>query len=605
MVFDFSDNAMILAEGCVYDLDCYKTRRNNNVLVVGASGAGKTRNIVTPNLLMAKGSYIISDPKGNLYNKFRNYLRKEGYEVLRVDFTNPEASEGYNFFRYIRSDIDILKIAHMLIYDKPGVGNHSDPFWDEMAELLLGALIGYLHYYRPESEQNIESIGTLLRACKINENKVDEENAIDLIMKEVARKDPNSFVAKQYEMFRAGAGKTLRSILISVNAHMGKLEVSSIQKMLCRKSIDFAKIGHQKTAVFVVVSDTDRSLDTLANLFFSQAMNELCYEADHFCADCKLPVDVRFFLDDFATNCRINEFPRMIASIRSRGISTMLMVQDEAQLMAGYGEDGDTIIANCDTYLYLSGNSIQTAQSVAQRANVPMNRILTMPVDSAWVFRRGEQPIFTKTIDLDEFLKAGNIVPDEIPVRSHDNTPDAQKECADFLKEAEAEMDEDFAALIDDELTIPWDEDEEVLDDDGELWTLSNDEIDQLIAAVPDMPAPETPLPTKTKKASADNDFHSDDIKARAEHTRNMMLWLYGIENSFVNGEEGVFKIYMRQQMSKAINEMYESMEPQAFIDMMEELVAQKKPTEASTREVAKLIRLARMIDEIDNKPAV
>ncbi|MCC8162026.1 MAG: type IV secretory system conjugative DNA transfer family protein [Lachnospiraceae bacterium] len=395
---------LILADNQYYSLDCYKTRLNNNVLVVGASGSGKTRSIVEPNLRQACGSYIISDPKGNLCRKYRDYLEKRGYVVKMVDFTHPQRSEGYNFFRYIRSTQDIVKAAHMLMYDERS-RNARDPFWDQAAELLLSSLIAYLYLFRPVREQNLRNVMKLLDVAGVAECNVDAKTIMDRLMDDVRENYPGNFACRQYDKVRQSAGRTMRSILISVSAKIGGYDFPEMEHMMGGESLDFTEIGRRKTAVFVVVSDTDRSLDGLADLFFTQAMNELCSYADDHCSDSRLPVDVRFIMDDFATNCRIGEFPRMISSIRSRGISTMLMIQSEAQLAASYGEDGRTIMGNCDTYVYLGGNDVDTAQAVARRCDLPVKRILNMPVGTNWIFRRGQEPINGKNFPLEKMEK--------------------------------------------------------------------------------------------------------------------------------------------------------------------------------------------------------
>lgn len=395
---------MILAENQEYSLDCYETQLNNNVLVVGTTGAGKTRSIVTPNLLEATGSYIVSDPKGNLYNKYRDYLREKGYVVKKLDFTNPADSDKYNFFNYINSTQDIVSTAHMLIYGE-GRGNHVDPFWDQAAQLLLQALIAYLKEGCKPDEQNLHYLLKLVTICYSSGDMDHQNSVMDRIIKEYAKLNPDSYAVSTYDKFRVAASKTLRSILITVNAKMGLFDTPEIKSMTEEDEMDIPSIGQQKTAVFVVVSDTDRSMDPLVNIFFTQAMNQLCRYADKHCEDNRLPVPVRFILDDFATNCKIGEFPRMISSIRSRGISTMLMIQAESQLTHCYGEDGQTIIGNCDTYVYLGTNDVKTAQAVAERADVPMRKILYMPVGTNWIFRRGQNPINGKNFDLEPYLK--------------------------------------------------------------------------------------------------------------------------------------------------------------------------------------------------------
>ena len=396
---------MILAKERYYSMDCYETQLNNNVLVVGAAGTGKTRSIVSPNILQATGSYVISDPKGNLHAKYGKYLEDRGYVVKKLDFTNPTKSAGYNFFRYIRDESDIVKIAHMLIYQKNSMYNTRDPFWDEAGTLLLQAVMAYLWEARPKHEQTLRSMLKLVNACDVVEENASVKTALDRIMEEWGRGYKDSFAVQQYRKFRVAASRTLMSIMITVNARVGRFDTPEMDKILSKDTIDIASIGKKKTALFVVVSDTDRSMDGLVNLFFTQAMNELCRYADEKCTNNCLPVPVRFIMDDFATNCTIEDFPRMIASFRSRGISTMLMIQAESQLKQRFGYDDRTIIGNCDTYVYMGGNDVDTAQQVALRCNMPLNRILEMPIGMNWIFRRGESPVFSQNFVLEDYTK--------------------------------------------------------------------------------------------------------------------------------------------------------------------------------------------------------
>ncbi len=396
-------NRLILGENQYYSLNCHETGLNNNVLVVGSSGAGKTRGLVIPNLLEATGSYIVSDPKGNLYRKYGTYLALKGYDVCKLDFTSPTDSVHYNFFSYIKNTQDINKLAHM-IANNDKVGRAEDPFWDRAAELLMGAMIAYVRESYCAGEQTLSSLLKLCDMIMIDENDPSMKSPMDLLMEEMEEYDKDSYAVKQYRKFRIGAGKTLRSIIITLYSKIATYDSPEIQQMTAFDDVDIASIGQRKRAVFVVVSDTDRSLDGLVNLFFTQAMNELCYIADKKCENNTLPVPVRFIMDDFATNCKIDEFPRMIASIRSRGISTMLMIQSEGQLMEGYGHDYRTIIGNCDSYVYLGGNDVLTAEAVAKRCDLPLRKILNMPVGDNWIFRRGEPPINGHNIRLESYM---------------------------------------------------------------------------------------------------------------------------------------------------------------------------------------------------------
>ena len=402
-------NTLILGQNQYYSLDCYKTKLNNNVIVVGTSGAGKTRSIVIPNLLQASGSYVVSDPKGNLYKQYRSYLEKQGYIVKKLDFTEPENSAHYNFFSYIKNTQDIVKIAHMLVYQRKE-GGHKDPFWDKASQLLVQALIAYLREECEPWEQNLYSLMKLINLCQIEGDMDNKKSLLDDMMQELGEKNQSSYAFNTYTKFRVAANNTLRSILITVNSRLGRFDTPEINRMTIIDDINIASIGKQKTALFVVVSDTDRSLDGLANIFFTQAINELCRVADKECKNSCLPVPVRFILDDFATNCKIEEFPRMISSIRSRGISTMLMIQAESQLTESFGQDGKTIIGNCDTYVYLGGNDVETAKAVAERCDVPVKKVLNMPVETNWIFRRGQAPINAKNFELESFLREKNII---------------------------------------------------------------------------------------------------------------------------------------------------------------------------------------------------
>ncbi len=405
MSITLKNDQLILAENQYYSLDCYETQLNNNVLVVGTSGSGKTRSIVTPNLLQAVGSYVVSDPKGSLYDKYGDYLRKQGYKVRKLDFTNPSESCGWNFFNYIHTPLDIVKISHMFIDANHHGQRGVDPFWDEAAQLLLQAIIGYLYEFPHVSDRKLSSILKLMDQMNCSGDMENEHTILDTIFDEVKRKNPNSFALSCYQKFRVAANRTLRSIMITLNACMTAYTTPEICSMTSMDEVDLLGIGTEKTALFVVVSDTDRSLDGLVNLFFTQAMNELVTFADRSCEENRLPIPVRFILDDFATNCKIADFPRMIASIRSRGISTMLMIQAESQLTACYGEDGRTIIGNCDTYIYLGGNDYETADSVAKRSDLPIRKVLNMPVGTNWIFRRGDEPVNSKNFDLNAYLK--------------------------------------------------------------------------------------------------------------------------------------------------------------------------------------------------------
>ena len=337
--------------------------------------------------------------------KYQHYLEAKGYGVGKIDFVNPLDSKGYNPFSNIHNTQDIHKIAHMIVYGSSGSSKGSfsnEPFWDTASEMLLEALIAYL--WETGKDIQVASLVALLKGCDVPEGNATGKTPMDIYMSQLSHKDAESFAVRQYEKFRVGASRTMKSVLITLGATLGEYDTPELRHMFQRNEIRFDRIGEVKTALFVVVSATDRSMDVLADLFFSQAMNELCRHADTECVNSELPISVRFIMDDFATNCRIHEFPRMIASIRSRKISVMLMIQAESQLTESYGKDGRTIIANCDTYLYFGGNDVETAASVAQRCDEPLQEILYMPVGESRIFRRGERPIRAEIVDLDEYI---------------------------------------------------------------------------------------------------------------------------------------------------------------------------------------------------------
>ncbi len=406
-------NDLIIAQDHYYEMDGYKTKVNNNVLVVGTSGSGKTRHIVGPNIEQAVGSYIVSDPKGNLYRKYKEYLEKKGYKVKKLDFVNPRNSVKYNPLEYVRNEQDILKLSNILA--TIGGKCQRDPFWDQSSELLFTACIAFLKEFENKADKNLSALQKLIAAGNVNEDDSSIGSVLDKIMEEHLKKNPESYAVKQYGKLRVATGRTLKSVLISAFAKIGTLDTDEIAQMIKEDEIDIPSIGRKKTAVFVVVSDTDRSMDLLANIFFTQAMQELCRYADEECqaTDNRLPVDVRFILDDFATNVLIGEFPRMISSIRSRGISAMLMIQSEGQLTNYYREDSKTIIGNCDTYVYMGGNDIDSAQAVARRCDVPLRKILNMEVGYCWIFRRGKEPAYAQLFDLEQIRSNGRKIEKE------------------------------------------------------------------------------------------------------------------------------------------------------------------------------------------------
>lgn len=419
-------NVLICGKNVYFSKDAFKTWNNNNVMVVGTSGGGKTRCMVEPALLQAEGSYVVSDPKGKLYKDYAKYLESKGYEVLKMDFIHPEKSLHYNPLALCKNTQDIQKLAHVLVYSFNSA-SHVDPFWDQTALILLTALIGYLVEEADIAkdslaqrikleEMNLCSVGKLLVAGRRADRDSNElRSAVTRIFEDhraryFKKYNEDSWAYQRYQEVLLSAGRTYDSICISAAAKMSTFDTKEIREMLGKNDIDFPSLGKKKTAIFVEVSDTDRSMDALVNLFYTQLMNSLCTYADEQCENNRLKVPVQFILDDFATNARIDNFENMISNIRSRNISAMIMVQSESQLEAGYGKSASTIVNNCSTYVYLGGTDPKMAELLAPRVNKTAHSILNMPVNMCYVCRRGSEEVYTEHFDLPWFEKEKGFV---------------------------------------------------------------------------------------------------------------------------------------------------------------------------------------------------
>ena len=401
---EFANAHLYVTDTCRYSLDDIKTRIANNVLTVGSVGTGKSRNFVAPNIYEAVGSYFICDPKGQLYTMYSDYLRSKGYKVKLIDFIHPDRSDGYNPMAYVRSYQDIDKISSTIVNTKKTEGARVDPFWDNASINLVNGVIGYL--FETDAEyKDFGAILELMREGARTDNDDDgTESELAKKFKQHSEMNPDSWAYQQFALVNANPAKTFNNVISTLSGKLAKLDTPELRRMMAKESLDFTEAAKTKTAVFVTVSDSDRTLDDLVNIFFSQAINELCSFADDRCENGRLPIPVRFILDDFATNCRIEEFPRMISSFRSRAISVMLMIQGESQLEQSYGKDGNTIIANCDTYIYLGSNDMPTADRIAKRCDVPYEEIASMPIGSCVVFRRGSKPVRTKLSDTEHII---------------------------------------------------------------------------------------------------------------------------------------------------------------------------------------------------------
>lgn len=381
----------ILAEGQTVSNDTWATGRNNNDLIIGPSGAGKTRGYVLPNILQCSESLIVTDTKGALCQDVGGTLAQRGYDVLEINLTDCLASPwGYNPLNFIRcdrrekySEQDIMTVAAALV----PVENGHEPFWDLAARMILESLIGYVLDFLPDEEHTLSSVVTLFQAMGTKRfERLFEE------LREVA---PGSFAYNRYQMYSsiAHADKMYASIQGILAEKLSTLTFDGAKALFENpQRIDFRALGQRKTAVFLNISDTDRSMDRLAALFYTQALHTLCNMADRSPGH-RLTVPVRMILDDFAANVCIQDFDKITSVIRSREISVSIILQSLSQLEALYGHaKALTIINNCDQLLYLGGQDVETARYVCTKANKSINTILAMPLDGAWLFQRGEAP---------------------------------------------------------------------------------------------------------------------------------------------------------------------------------------------------------------------
>lgn len=392
----------ILAKGCFISNDTRATGLNNNDIIIGPSGSGKTRGYVKPNILQCNESMIVADTKGNLVKELRTPLEKAGYKVIDMNFKDLSKSYGYNPFDYIRcnkdgtyNEQDIMTIASAVI---PKPTSKSDPFWELAARMYFTSTVAYTMECLPKYEHNLDSAITLAM-------QISNGNYAKLI-KELEFINPKSLAVKTYNLFKdtCKSEKTEASVLAVLGEKFNGLTLNDLLKMYKRENrIDFSSLGKEKTAVFLSISDMDRSKDRIISLFYTQALQALCNSADFDYDDCRLPVPVRFILDDFATNAYIPDFDKIISVIRSREIYVSIILQSITQLDALYGsENAKTIINNCDNCLYLGGQDIQTAKYMSFKANKSVTTILNMPIKDAYLFTRGQEPRKVEKYDITE-----------------------------------------------------------------------------------------------------------------------------------------------------------------------------------------------------------
>ena len=342
-----------------------KNARNKNVLVVGGSGSGKTRFWLKPNLLQCHSSYVVTDPKGSIVVECGNALLKNGYKLKILNTINFKKSMHYNPFAYVHSEKDILKLVTTLMTNTKGEGSGGDPFWEKSERLLLTALIAYLHYEAPVEEQNFATLLEMLNTMQVLEDDEEYQNPVDLLFEELAKKKPNSFAGRQYKLYKLAAGKTAKSILISCGARLAPFDIQELRDLTMYDELALDKLGDRKTALFLIMSDTDSTFNFLISMVYTQLFNLLCDKADDVYGG-KLPIHVRCLIDECANIGQIPNLEKLVATIRSREISACLVLQARSQLKAIYKDNADTIVGNMDSQIFLGGSEPTTLKDLAE-----------------------------------------------------------------------------------------------------------------------------------------------------------------------------------------------------------------------------------------------
>ena len=342
-----------------------KNARNKNVLVVGGSGSGKTRFWLKPNLLQCHSSYVITDPKGSIVVECGNALLKNGYKVRILNTINFKKSMHYNPFAYVHSEKDILKLVTTLMTNTKGEGSGGDPFWEKSERLLLTALIAYLHYEAPAEEQNFATLLEMLNTMQVLEDDEEYQNPVDLLFEELAKKKPNSFAGRQYKLYKLAAGKTAKSILISCGARLAPFDIQELRDLTMYDELALDTLGDKKTALFLIMSDTDSTFNFLISMVYTQLFNLLCDKADDVYGG-KLPIHVRCLIDECANIGQIPNLEKLVATIRSREISACLVLQARSQLKAIYKDNADTIVGNMDSQIFLGGSEPTTLKDLSE-----------------------------------------------------------------------------------------------------------------------------------------------------------------------------------------------------------------------------------------------
>ena len=356
----------LLTQNIAIGLDGRKHRRNLNVLVCGGSGSGKTRFYAKPNIMQSNTSFIILDPKGELLRDTGNLLKSKGYEIKVIDLINMEKSDCYNPFVYIKDDNDIQRLVTNLFKNTTPKGSQAqDPFWDQTASMLLKALISYLHYEAPPEEQNFSMVLDMIRQGDVSEEDEYLVSPLDALFERLEKRDPEHIALKYYRSYHKGAGKTLKSIQISLLARLEKFDLNTLSSITHTDEMDLNSIGEKKTAVFAVIPENDSSFNFIVGMLYTQLFQQLYHQAD-FVHGGRLPVHVHFVMDEFANVALPDDFDKLLATMRSREISVSIIIQNMAQLKALFEKQWESIVGNCDEFLYLGGNEQSTHEYVSK-----------------------------------------------------------------------------------------------------------------------------------------------------------------------------------------------------------------------------------------------
>lgn len=343
----------------------WRTGRNKNVLIIGGAGSGKTRNYIKPNIMQMHSSYVVTDPKGTILNEVGLMLARNGYKIKVLNLINFEKSMRYNPLAYVKNEQDILKVAETIIENTKGEGKSGDEFWVKAEKLLYQAFIGAIIYEFPDYERNLNSLMEMLVLSEVRENDETYKNSVDLWFDDLEKKNPSHFAVKQYRSYKNAAGKTAKSILISCAARLSAFNIPKLAELISEDEMQLDTIGDRKTALFVIIPDTDSTFNFVASMMYTQMFNMLATKADDVYGG-RLPVHIRFLLDEFANIGKIPQFEKLIATIRSREMSASIVLQAKSQLKAIYKDHTDTIVGNCDTQIFLGGQEKGTLEDLSK-----------------------------------------------------------------------------------------------------------------------------------------------------------------------------------------------------------------------------------------------